>query len=88
MIKNYSDFSKWHETNFGRAYVTPTFADVVARLTTGFPYGYSYDSEADVFWYAMGEFATNPGERKNVTWADVAKRYDSMYNDFARYGTN
>jgi len=84
-ITNYASFAEWHNLNHGSAYLTPSFDAIVTDLKF---LGRTFDTEKNVFFYFTGQFHPTPNVRVDVDWKEVAMRYDSMYSDFARYGTN
>ena len=84
-VTNYASFAEWHNLNYRSAYLTPSFDAVVTDMRG---LGRQFDDNAGVFYFFLGQFSPTPGLRVNLTWKEVAMRYDSMYSDFARYGTN
>jgi hypothetical protein len=84
-VTNYASFAEWHNLHHGSAYRTPSFDAVMVDMKG---LGRQFDVEKGTFYFFMGTFAPVPGLRMELTWKEVAMRYDSMYSDFARYGTN
>lgn len=84
-VTNYASFAEWHNLNHGSAYLTPSFDAIVSDFKF---LGRKFDTEKNVFFYFTGQFHSTPNVRVDVDWREVAIRYDNMYSDFARYGTN
>lgn len=84
-VTDYASFTLWHETAHGSAYRTPSFDSVVRDMKF---IERRFDNEKNVFFYFTGQFHSTPDVRVDVNWAGVAERYDNMYSDFSRYGTN
>lgn len=82
-ITNYADFANWHNLNHGSAYLTPAFDAIKVDFKR---MGKTYDSEKGLFYFFTGQFHPTPFVRIDVPWTEVAKHYEGMYSDFARYG--
>ena len=84
-VTDYASFTEWHNLNHGSAYRTPSFDAIVRDMKF---LDRQFDEAANRFFYFTGQFHATPNTRVELTWKEVAMRYDSMYSDFSRYGTN
>lgn len=84
-VTNYASFAEWHNLNHGSAYLAPSFDAVVRDMKF---LGRELDLSTDSFFYFTGQYHSTPNTRVELTWKEVAMRYDNMYSDFSRYGTN
>jgi hypothetical protein len=84
-VTNYASFAEWHNLNYGTAYLTPSLDAIKMDLDR---LQQKYDDVVNVFYYYTGQFHQTPNVRVDLTWKEVASRYDHMYSDFAHYGTN
>jgi acyl carrier protein phosphodiesterase len=84
-VTNYASFAEWHNLNYGSAYRTPSFDAIVRDMKF---LDRQYDEAAGRFFYFTGQFHVTPNVRIDLTWEEVAMRYDNMYSNFSRYGTN